>query len=89
MKQPRPRRPFGVIPLRWAALAMLAPRAGAQESFTIVGTVLDATTREPLQNVSVVLEGTGLGRVHRRGPHHRLAPRPPAGVRQLPGPVLG
>jgi TonB-dependent starch-binding outer membrane protein SusC len=47
-----------------ATAAFLTP-VGAQQPGTITGQVIDSTTRQPLADVNVVVEGTGLGTITR------------------------
>ena len=53
-------RRFAAALLLLAVTAAAATPAAAQQSYTIRGTVVDATSQRPLGNVSVVLQGTGL-----------------------------
>jgi len=62
----------------WGALcALLALPAGldAQQTYRMEGTVVDATTQQPLANVSVVLVGTQIGTITNASGRYQLAAR--------------
>jgi TonB-linked SusC/RagA family outer membrane protein len=83
------RRMLAILGLVGLGLTTMPASLRAQEPFRIQGTVVDATTRQPLPNVSVVLRGSGLGTLTNANGQYTLLARVPPGDYTLQFAVIG
>ena len=66
--------------LALAAVAALALPLSAQQSYTLQGQVVDATTQQPLPSVQVILRGTSAGALTNAEGRYTITARAPGRV---------
>jgi TonB-dependent starch-binding outer membrane protein SusC len=85
----RTRRWLGALAFAVGGLGLLAAPAPAQQSFTIQGTVVDATTQRPLPSVAVSLRGTQQGTLTDAAGRYTLNARVAPGTYTLAFSLIG
>jgi TonB-dependent starch-binding outer membrane protein SusC len=83
------RRSLGMLAVLCLAAAAVALPGQAQEPYTIQGRVVDATTQQPLSNVSVMLRGTQIGTLTNNEGRFNLIARVQPGAHTLRFSLIG